>query len=164
MLKATISGTLPEIEEIDFSDAMKKIGEYMVKSIQRTFLQAGRPEAWVALRGVQETPLISSGRLFKSINFKADARSVEISTGSGIPYARIHQFGGRVPISDKSRGFFWFMFKQTGAEKWKYMALSKQASFKIPARPYMEFQDSDIVFIKETLLGHAYKLIKSQKI
>ena len=90
MLKATISGTLPKIEEIDFSDAMKKIGEYMVKSIQRTFLQGGRPEAWEALRGVQETPLISTGRLMNSISFTSDGKSTEISTGAGIKLSLIH--------------------------------------------------------------------------
>ena len=58
-----------------------------------------------------------------------------------VPYAAIHEFGGtfNVPITTKSRGFFWKMFFETKDEKWKWMAMTKKTAFKItmPKHPYI---------------------------
>lgn len=61
--------------------------------------------------------------------------------GSTVPYARIQEEGGTVtiPITAKSRRFFWAMFIRTGQGFWKGLALTKRTSIKItiPSRPYL---------------------------
>lgn len=59
-----------------------------------------------------------------------------------VPYAAVHEFGKSnitIPVTAKMRGFFWHMFRETGDEKYKWMALTKKTVFTItmPARPYI---------------------------
>jgi len=59
-----------------------------------------------------------------------------------VPYARIHEKGGRIKITEDMRGFFWFMFYETDfpeAFRWKSLALAtkNRTHFEIPARPYL---------------------------
>lgn len=61
-------------------------------------------------------------------------------TSSKVPYARIHENGGLITqtITDKQRKFFWWKHKETGAEMWKRMALTKKKlNIKIKPRPYL---------------------------
>lgn len=60
--------------------------------------------------------------------------------GTKLPYANIHEFGGKIRqmISEKQRSFFWFKAYQTGEEKYKGMALGKELNINIKARPYFE--------------------------
>lgn len=64
-----------------------------------------------------------------------------VSVGTDVDYAQIHNEGGtvKVPITKKSRRFFWYMYKQTDDKHWKYMALSKKTefTFKIPKRQFI---------------------------
>lgn len=61
--------------------------------------------------------------------------------GSDAEYGEIHNEGGTVVITvtPKSRKFFWFMFKATGLNKWKAMALTKKStlSFVMPQRQFI---------------------------
>jgi hypothetical protein len=56
-------------------------------------------------------------------------------------YAAAHEYGATiiVPVTAKSRRFFWAMYFQTNDDKWRAMALSKKTSFvvEIKARPYV---------------------------
>jgi phage gpG-like protein len=74
---------------------------------------------------------------------------------SEIPYAELHQQGGKVPVTDKMRKFFWAQYYQHtssagrsrekrsvsrsgDANFWKAMALKRSGStITIPARPFM---------------------------
>lgn len=85
-----------------------------------------------------------SGRLMRSIRvIKADQEIVVV--GTDVPYAKAHNegaaFKGRIPITEKSRKFFWAMFYQTGDERYKRMALTKKTEFnpfiKIPKRQFI---------------------------
>lgn len=72
---------------------------------------------------------------------KADQGPSHITIGSYAQYAEIHNEGGiiNIPITPKSRKFFWMMFKKTGVEKWKWMALTKKnkITVKMPQRQFM---------------------------
>ena len=77
-----------------------------------------------------------------------------ISFSANLPYAQIHQFGGKIvhdiSITNAMRSFFWAMFYASGKEdlKWKYMALTKKKvlhqEIEIPARPYIVLQELDM--------------------
>lgn len=78
--------------------------------------------------------LYDSGQTEKVNQFRVDV-------AFKMPYAAIHEYGGviDVPVTEKSRGFFFWKHRITGDEKWLAMALSKKDIFKvhIPARPYL---------------------------
>ena len=42
---------------------------------------------------------------------------------SYVPYAAIHNEGGKITVTGKMKKFFWAKFKETGEVGWKYMAL-----------------------------------------
>lgn len=85
----------------------------------------------VVRRGLIDTYALHDSIKPKKVNqFRID---VEV----GVIYGAIHEFGGRIPITRRSRGFFWAMFRKTGDLKWKYMALSRKSHFVMPARPYL---------------------------
>ena len=130
------------------------IGQRMVKSIQMNFLIGGRPRAWKPVKS-GDTPLVRSGKLMRSIRYIAGDKKVTIRAGEGLPYATIHQFGGtfQIPVTEKSRSFFWAKWYETGDDFWKWCALTKQTQFTvtIDARPYMLFQLTDILFIKQAV-------------
>jgi len=84
-----------------------------------------------------------------------------------VPYAAIHEFGGtiNVPVTTKSRGFFWKMFFETGEEKWKFMALTKKTSFKItmPRREYLAPAiDDELPEVQKRALGIMIAFIESE--
>ena len=81
-----------------------------------------------------------SGRLRRSVRtLRQDRNSVTV--GSDLPYARIHNTGGvvKVPVTAKSRKFFWAMWFATGEAKWKAMALTKKTVMlmRMPKRQYI---------------------------
>lgn len=147
MIDMEINGTLPMVAS-DFSPVMEKIAERMARSVQLNFDLGGRP-GWVPLKGVQETPLVLTGRLRRSIYKESDATTSEVGS-RGVPYAGIHQFGGTIkhPGSSKRQAF------RVG-EEWVVTNYTRPHDIRIPARPYLVFQDSDIEEYKSMLVGHA---------
>ena len=84
--------------------------------------------------------LIKSAFLMNSIQvFSASGK--QIVFGSDAEYAEIHNSGGTVsiPITPKSKKYFWFMFKATGNTMWKALALTKKGSItvNIPKRQFI---------------------------
>ncbi|WP_435135742.1 hypothetical protein [Formosa sp. A9] len=61
------------------------------------------------------------------------------------PYAQIHNEGGvlNIPITTRSRKYFWFMFYATGDEKWKGMALTKKQRFTVHMEKRQFMGDSE---------------------
>jgi phage virion morphogenesis protein len=104
--------------------ALTFAGVHMLDSITRNFDEAGRPERWAPnapatiTRKGSSQPLIHHGDLKLSIRYATTATQLILS-GDG-PGARIHQFGGQA-----GRG----------------------RSVTIPARPYMLFQEEDLLDI-----------------
>jgi phage gpG-like protein len=70
---------------------------------------------------------------------KETMKRVEIS--ATLPWASIHNNGGKysITLTDKMRRFFWYMYKETGQEKWKWMALTKKKRLpiRIPQRQFI---------------------------
>lgn len=75
--------------------------------------------------------------LFNSIRAESDANNFTVTFSSNEPYAQIHNEGGVIKITKKMRGHFWKMFKLTGDNKWKWMALTKKSAFRIHKRQFM---------------------------
>ncbi|MGP1577872.1 phage virion morphogenesis protein [Porphyromonas endodontalis] len=67
----------------------------------RTKQRGGR--AWKP-SNISANLLISSSVLRNSIHHTAVGNQVEVS--SPLPYANIHNQGGRIPITDRMRGYF----------------------------------------------------------
>ena len=121
-----------------------------LKDIARTLSPQGKLSdslavgAEVILEGAQENlianelfksgALYDSGKVVKVNQFRVDVVFDKI-------YAAIHEYGGtiNVPVTQKSRGYFFWRYRVTGDEKWLFMAISKKTVFKvvIPARPYL---------------------------
>ena len=84
--------------------------------------------------------LVQSGHLRDSLQI-LERSPARIVFGSPVPYSEIHNQGGslRVPLTPKSRRFFWYMYHKTGQQHYKWMALSKKKSFRIhlPKRQFV---------------------------
>lgn len=161
MIEVTLQGQIPQLE-VNLQRGLDKVGRYMVRSVQKNFERGGRP-AWAPVKS-GETPLVASGKLYRSVKYMVGKNEVVILAGEGLPYARIHHFGGvtHPVITRKSRAFFWAMWFETKDVKWKYMALKQVGStmnVKIPARPYMLIQPEDVEFIKDVFLGESITII-----
>jgi phage gpG-like protein len=69
------------------------------------------------------------------------ADRVEITAGEGLPYAAIQNNGGTITVrvTPKMRKFGWYMFKKTGKQHWKGLALTKKErlTIKIPQRQFI---------------------------
>ncbi|MEY2701579.1 MAG: hypothetical protein RLY43_212 [Bacteroidota bacterium] len=88
--------------------------------------------------------------------------SIEIKHGSNLPYAAIHEFGGKVSAKKKGKGgrtamenYFWYLYKKTNIEYYKNLALriAKKGFIEIPKREYLskavkEF-DKNIIAVLE---------------
>lgn len=87
--------------------------------------------------------LTKSRKLRKGIQIKRIGNGrVIISVDSNIKYAALHNFGGTIPITPKMRRYFWAMFKQTGDNYFKGMALTKKTEFVIPERKFIGNTDA----------------------
>jgi|TARA_Y100000310_G_scaffold33205_1_gene31395 hypothetical protein len=71
----------------------------------------------------------------------AGGRRIEGIIGSEVPYAAIHEYGGKTTtrVTPRARSYFWWAYSETGDEKWKGMALTSRDSFSrtIPERSYL---------------------------
>lgn len=81
-----------------------------------------------------------TGYLLKSVQVFSKSQK-RIVFGSDAEYAEIHNNGGTIVISitEKSRRYFWYMYKVTGKTMWKAMALTKKQkiTIKIPQRQFI---------------------------
>lgn len=122
----------------DLTPAMEVIGEIATASIQQNFEAGGRPQKWEDLAEATKVHrkktgkwpgeiLVRSGEL-KRINYEAGKDRVIISPGN-VAYAAIHQFGGMAGRGRK---------------------------VEIPARPYLLFQDEDVVEYRAVLVDHLF--------
>lgn len=57
--------------------------------------------------------------------------------GTDLKYGAVHEDGGEIPITKRSRGYFFAMYKKTQNPMWLYMAITKKNSFTMKARPYL---------------------------
>jgi len=153
---------------------LKVVGEILVSSAQRSIEVGGRYKAAGSFEGGAKkfealTPFSASmkksqgknpsnllrltGRLRSSITW--EIRGTKLIVGSNVVYAGIHQFGGKIRITPKSRAFFKFKAaeakKEAQKEFWLGMANSK-GGFVMPARPFITVQPEDIEDIQDAIV------------
>ena len=84
--------------------------------------------------------LTATGALRNSIH-TIEANTNNVTIGTYAAYAKIHNEGGIItlPVTKKMKKYFWYMYKTTQNEKWKWMALTKKETLtiKIPKRQYI---------------------------
>lgn len=112
--------------------------------------------------------LQQSFALKNSINItKADFEAVEITAGTGINYAAIHNEGGTitVKVTPKMKRFFWVMYKKTEVEKWKFLALTKKENFiiKIPKRQFIGHSETLMNNLDNMFINTIYNYFKNLK-
>lgn len=128
-------------------DAIRYAARAGVNFFQDSFLNQGFTDAvhepW-PIRKNDVDPgrkiLIKSAVLMNSIEvFSSNNERIEF--GSREQYAEIHNEGGTVviKITEKSRKYFWFMYRATNNEMWKGLALTKKQriTIKIPKRQFL---------------------------
>lgn len=144
----------------DFTQIMDEVRLIMENSIKLNFTEGGRPVPWAPRKyDLFGNPLLfSSGSLYGSIYSVSNEDTAEAGARM-----TIHQTGGTflVPITDRSRGFFWVMWFNTGDPHWKWMALTTRAVFiiHIPARPYVMFQQEDIAAIIALVMTRSVEFV-----
>lgn len=135
---------------------LEKIGKNAKKIeslIKKNLNKASSDFANKAIRSIKEDYLtgprpsklgVKSDRLRSSIRFriKDDDKFINISFGTDIIYAAIHEFGGvtHPEVTDKMRAWAWAKFFKTGNELFKGIALTKKdkLTIKIKKRPFMQ--------------------------
>lgn len=82
------------------------------------FSDKWKPRAYDYTRG---SLLMVSGDLRKAAKGEVSGDGVRFS--SAMPYASLHNEGGKITVTAKMKKFFWAKFKETGEQGWKFMAL-----------------------------------------
>lgn len=151
----------------DLTPVMQDFAGYMRISVQKNFDAQGRPARWAPLKASSVASWLGSRKSFRtksggisakgaaalggrliltdtsilrnSINFKALARGVEGSTN--VKYAAIHHLGGTTRahtiVPRVKKALFW-----PGAGH--PVKSVQHPGSRIPARPFLMFQDEDI--------------------
>lgn len=108
--------------------------------------------------------LVKSAALMNSIRVFEQSQD-RIVFGSDEEHAPIHNDGGTISIrvTDRSRKFFWAMFKATGNTMFKAMALTKKSSFTviIPKRQFIGESATLMGNLDEWLRGELQKRFKT---
>ena len=136
-----------KIAEEVMKDLPEKAGEKALHFFLASFIKQGFTDTsfipWVKRKDDLSHKLLNQSYALKASGKidKADLTEVNISFGEGLNYAAIHNEGGTitVKVSAKMKRFFWYMYKKTEDEKWKWMALTKNETLtiKIPKRQYI---------------------------
>ncbi|MNS03108.1 Phage virion morphogenesis family protein [compost metagenome] len=145
-----MSNTIPNFEQIA-SDILKElpqeIADLALEFFRGSFRKQGFTDysfiEWVKRKDADTHKILNkSGALEQSLEISSATMSkVQIDAGKGVPYAGIQNTGGTITvrITPRSRKFFWYMFRKTKDNKWKWMALTKKESLRIviPQRQYI---------------------------
>ena len=88
-----------------------------------------------------------SGRLRRSLYIKqADSRKIEIAA-DGVPYAAIHNAGGKIKITEKMRGWAWSQHYKKNKSKKKRKQMSMHKAIAITKKTHL-------IIPKRQFLGH----------
>lgn len=141
---------VPDFEKIArdaMKDLPKQVGELAREHFIKSFVKQGFEDAsfmaWPKRKDLLSHKILNGSLALKnSIKVtEANLQQVKVEAGAGLPYAAIHNEGGTItiPITQKMKKFFWAMYKKTGEEVWKYMALTKKENItiRIPKRQYI---------------------------
>ncbi len=105
--------------------------------------------------------LVATGRLRSSIATKTTLNSIIFA--SDTPYASIHNEGGVIEVTKKMKGYFWYMYGQTGYEPYKAMAMKKEGSkIVIPQRQFIGYDKTIDKIVEEHAQAMVEDVIKEQ--
>lgn len=128
----------------DFRDELpRKVGVTAVNFFKRNFTLGGfadKPfKRWKGKQNPRGRKLmVQSGTLRRGIKTLRTSRNkVVVGVGKHIQYAKLHNEGGKVAVTPKSRRFFWAMYLKTGNAYYKNLALTKKTHFDIPQRQFI---------------------------
>ncbi len=132
----------------DAQPLLRQIGAYGVRSTQERFLSETAPDgarwaplnpAYAELKGGGYNILFKSGALMNSMNSRAGLN--EVSWGSPMIYAAVHQFGAT--IKPKNAPALEFLLGNIGSRGLVPVFLVRVKSVTIPARPYLGINAAD---------------------
>jgi len=152
--------------DVDFAPLMEDAGRYMLGSVLENFSAGGRPTPWAPLANGERSHLFGGGDLASRIYDTCGANWAEVRAPE-LPYSAIHQFGGTThpTFTDKMRRFMWARWYQTKDAKWKAIALrhvvGEKLNVRIPARPYLMFQEEDIDYLHKMFQDSIIKFINA---
>lgn len=121
-------------------------------------------EQWPQRKHASDFGLLRvSNTLFNSISATSDKMSVTFEADA--PYAQIHNEGGTITItvSAQMKRYFWAMFKTTGQERWKWMAMMKEGKtmqIKIPKRQFMGHSEHFLANFEAHIIGEIQRRFK----
>lgn len=130
-------------------DKLKKDIKRATDKIPMIAAKQYKKEVIKNLQGSKKT-----GKLSRSFRVRVSLRRAVIF--SKLPYAAIQNFGGKIKITKKMRGKMWALFKETGLDLYKAIALTKKSHITIPAKHYTKVnqkklsRDVDVEFNKIT--------------
>lgn len=107
--------------------------------------------------------LVKSAFLMNSLQVEVGDK--KLTFFSDTEYADIHNNGGviNVRVTEKSRKYFWFMYKKTKKEMWKRMALTKKEvmTVNIPKRQFIGPSETLMNSLDEWLFKTILKRFKT---
>lgn len=182
MIKIVIDTNAEEISQafevtgnriVDFRVPLKRIGEYMISSIQNNFLAQGRPDKWAPLSQMTMAlrrkgtgaggPLIlrDKGDLFKSIVYDPVEPEEFVRVGTNLPYAKKLHYGGVnvIPAHTENVKSFTRRSKGKTITVRSFKRKVSDRMFNVPARPFVMVQEDDVPVIQRIFVDH----IKSAK-
>jgi phage gpG-like protein len=147
-----------EIPQASFNpQVMETVAKMLDREVELNFLTSGFGK-WAPLKDGVASSAIKTGRLFRSRVSGHSANSAWVGVGEGLIYAGLVRYGGDVivPITERSRAFFWAKWYETGDEKWKWMALMKKSVLLLRFQPhdYMAIREETMAAILDMLAGN----------
>ncbi|MCO5253619.1 MAG: phage virion morphogenesis protein [Bacteroidetes bacterium] len=121
------------------------IGQIALSHFKESFHKGGFTAssfvAWSPRKHDTGYPILrKTNALMESLKV-AEETMQRIKIETTLPYAAIHNNGGKfsVRVTPKMRKYFWAMYKATGQERWKFMALTKKKRLpiRIPERKFI---------------------------
>jgi phage virion morphogenesis protein len=146
----------------DRHDLMTALAGTMLDAVETNFQHEGRPKwmgwspAYAKRRGSGQI-LQKSGRLAASI--RAAITNNDATVGTNVRYARIHNEGGEIKHEARSQNLYFKQYKNGSVSR--QFVKKRNSNFvqsatvgaytvKMPARPFLQLIDSDIVDLEET--------------
>lgn len=129
-----IKSRLPQV----LNSIASEIGVELYKSIEEQFVKETTPTQLAVRTGqlLRSYKVGDSNNVFQT---KQSNGKLDITYYSKLPYASLHEYGGKIQSKGKLHKFFWAMYYKFKQEKYKWMAFSakKNGYITIPKRPYI---------------------------
>lgn len=130
------------------TELLKHLERYIISYFKKSFiLKSFNGKKWKS-----GADLVDSGNLKNSFYGIISKNGVTIYNNA--KYAGIHNFGGRIRITNKMRKFFWSKYYSTNDNKWKYMAITDKKYITIPQRQFMGITRELKTNIKKEIIKH----------